>query len=298
MTSSAVIKRSILAIAAALLIGGCQGLKADAPISRLPLDVLLRGNWPAADSIESLLNDDYDNKIIGGQVVQPNSLPFQISLQRCGAMGCSHSCGGSILSADIILDAAHCISTTAISNFLIVAGEHSLSQVSGNEQNRGVRRIVQHENYNSQNSFNDIALFFLDSPLELNDKVAPINLPPAGYDPPVGTVVTVSGWGTTGGNTLSDLLQSVNVNVISDKQCEESYYAGSIYYDGNICASLPFGGADACQGDSGGPLFTGTGDNAVQHGIVSWGYRCAVMGFPGVYTQVSNYVDWIAANSN
>jgi hypothetical protein len=42
------------------------------------------------------------------------------------------------------------------------------------------------------------------------------------------------------------------------------------------------GGADACQGDSGGPLFTGTGSDAVQHGIVSWGYRCAVMGFPGI----------------
>ena len=43
------------------------------------------------------------------------------------------------------------------------------------------------------------------------------------------------------GNQLSDLLQSVNVNVISDKQCEDSYYAGSVNYPGNICASLPFG---------------------------------------------------------
>lgn len=261
-------------------------------LPRLPLGVLLRGGSG------NLLHQTLDEKIVGGQVVQPNSLPFQISLQRCGAMGCSHSCGGSIIDENTILNAAHCVSTTAVSNFLFVAGEHSLSQVSGFEQSRGITGYVMHENYNTPTNFHDIALFFLDAPLDLNDKVAPINLPPAGYDPPVGTVVTVSGWGTTGGNQLSDLLQSVNVNVISDKQCEDSYYAGSVNYPGNICASLPFGGADACQGDSGGPLFTGTGSDAVQHGIVSWGYRCAVMGFPGVYTQVSNYVDWIAANKN
>jgi len=32
--------------------------------------------------------------------------------------------------------------------------------------------------------------------------VAPVNLPPAGFDPPVGTVATVSGWGTTSVNDL------------------------------------------------------------------------------------------------
>lgn len=56
------------------------------------------------------------------------------------------------------------------------------------------------------------------------------------------------------------------------------------------------GGIDSCQGDSGGPLFTGTGANAVQHGIVSWGRGCALADYPGVYTQVSYFNDWIDAN--
>ena len=48
-------------------------------------------------------------KIIGGEEVVPNSLPFQISLQR-GSLGIyAHSCGGSILDEMTILDAAHCV---------------------------------------------------------------------------------------------------------------------------------------------------------------------------------------------
>jgi trypsin len=42
--------------------------------------------------------------------VEPNSLPFQVSLQRRGSTGTfSQSCGGSILDENVILDAAHCV---------------------------------------------------------------------------------------------------------------------------------------------------------------------------------------------
>ena len=64
-------------------------------LPRLPLSVLLRGNLPFLES----------DKIVGGSVVEPNSLPFQISLQRCGALSCSQSCGGSVLDANVILNA-------------------------------------------------------------------------------------------------------------------------------------------------------------------------------------------------
>jgi len=120
-------------------------------LPRLPLSVLLRGNVPFLDS----------DKIVGGSVVAPNSLPFQISLQRCGALSCSQSCGGSVLDENVILNAAHCVRGVVVSNFRVVAGEHSLSQVSGDEQNRGVTRYTMHENYNANTFKNDISLIFV-----------------------------------------------------------------------------------------------------------------------------------------
>ena len=54
---------------------------------------------------------------------------------------------------------------------------------------------------------------------------------------------------------------------------------------------------DTCQGDSGGPLSCPRGGNAtgphVLWGITSWGDDCAHVHKPGVYTKVSDYLEWI-----
>ncbi len=44
------------------------------------------------------------------------------------------------------------------------------------------------------------------------------------------------------------------------------------------------------QGDSGSPLVD---EAAVQHGVTSFGIKGCPVGYPGVYTQVSYYLDWI-----
>lgn len=67
---------------------------------RLPTLVLLSGKY-------QLIPED---KIVGGTIVEPNSLPFQVALQRRNSDGTySLSCGGTILDENVILNAAHCV---------------------------------------------------------------------------------------------------------------------------------------------------------------------------------------------
>ena len=69
---------------------------------------------------------------------------------------------------------------------------------------------------------------------------------------------------------------------------------------GKLCAGIIDGGRDACAGDSGGPLTVKRGEDNkwVLAGIISNGINCGQPNTPGVYTQVSAYVDWINAVIN
>ncbi|CAB4054917.1 unnamed protein product [Lepeophtheirus salmonis] len=53
-------------------------------------------------------------------------------------------------------------------------------------------------------------------------------------------------------------------------------------------------GVDACQGDSGGPLITQVNGKCSLIGVISGGVGCGRIGFAGLYTRVTEYVDWIS----
>ncbi|MBY8849034.1 trypsin-like serine protease [Saccharothrix sp. MB29] len=93
------------------------------------------------------------------------------------------------------------------------------------------------------------------------------------------------------GGGQSRYLLKANVDYVDDTTCKNSdpYYSDLIPA-AELCAGLPQGGVDTCQGDSGGPMFRR--DNAgawVQVGIVSHGNGCARPDNPGVYTEVSTF---------
>ncbi|XP_072281047.1 anionic trypsin-2-like [Pyxicephalus adspersus] len=218
--------------------------------------------------------DDDDDKIVGGYTCH---VPYQVSLNSG-----YHFCGGSLINAEWVVSAAHCYK----SRIEVRIGEYDIRAVDGTEQFIQSAKVIRHQRYNSYTIDNDIMLIKLSAPAQLNEVVQPIPLPSQCV--PDGTTCLVSGWGNTM-NTASDpdLLQCVNVPVVSAEDCLKSY-PGQIT-ENMICLGFPEGGKDSCQGDSGGPVVA----NGELQGVVSWGRGCALPGYPGVYTKACNYVSWI-----
>lgn len=81
----------------------------------------------------------------------------------------------------------------------------------------------------------------------------------------------------------------VEVPIVNKTVCSMNYGSETLL-DGMLCAGYMSGESDACTGDSGGPLVCG----GKLVGIVSFGLGCAMPGYPGVYTNVAYYYDWIS----
>ena len=96
-----------------------------------------------------------------------------------------------------------------------------------------------------------------------------------------------------GGNCCPDVLMKVDVPIVADRTCKIEYPFSIA--ESMLCAGEP--GKDSCQGDSGGPMVCYNADGSVYlGGVVSWGIGCGGLFHPGVYTEVSYFVDWIANN--
>lgn len=82
---------------------------------------------------------------------------------------------------------------------------------------------------------------------------------------------------------------------MTNRDCENVY--GSVVTKGNICASGN-GGKSSCNGDSGGPMTIQTKNGLTQVGIVSFGAAAGCeRGYPHAYTRITEFLDWIEANS-
>merc|ERR1712032_1339851 len=113
--------------------------------------------------------------------------------------------------------------------------------------------IVNHAGYDSNTVDNDFALLRMANKLDwsANPHIRPACLPEytAGGTPPTYDqwMSTVTGWGTTSsGGSTSNVLLEVDVQVISNSECNNAY--GGIT-DNMLCAADASGngGSDACQ---------------------------------------------------
>jgi secreted trypsin-like serine protease len=166
-----------------------------------------------------------------------------------------------------------------------------------------VTAIAVHSRFDIDRGYRfDAAVLTLDRPIE---DIAPVEL--VGHEEAdrerAGTKVTVAGWGSTvyhiplgptASPTRPNRLHEARLRLVDSRTCRSEYDRVAQETDDPLYEVDPAlmlcaykRSTDACQGDSGGPLFAAIGRGVVQIGIVSYGYGCAAVGVPGVYTRVS-----------
>lgn len=245
-----------------------------------------------------------ENRIVGGSDATDGAWPWQVDIQVSEQSSTArHVCGGSIITENWVLSAAHCFPNPSdVSSYIIYVGRYQLNGINLQQSVHRVRQVVIPSGYVEPHSGKDLALVQLSSPVTWSDHVRPVCLPASGTLFPGGMQCYVTGWGNIrdevplpGVGTLQEVL----VPIISQSSCQEMYRtdpseAVDILYD-MICAGYQEGGKDACQGDSGGPLVCQMVNGTwVQAGVVSFGLGCAKQNRPGVYTRLTSYSSFIS----
>jgi secreted trypsin-like serine protease len=120
------------------------------------------------------LNSDPTPHIVGGKESTPYSRPYQVALLFNGQQGC----GGTLLSKDWVLTAAHCLDNVSTSSLTVRVGAHSIRANDG--QTLRVSQIISHENWRGANGIRsgyDLGLLRLASPA--SSEYTPAKLPTA-----------------------------------------------------------------------------------------------------------------------
>jgi len=235
-------------------------------------------------------------RVIAGKTAVRGSWPWQILMM----MGGRPMCGGTLISPQWVVTAAHCVYRREDSGqFSIRVGEQDRDIFEGSEVDIRVEKVFRHEDYDPRHLNNDIAMFKLEKPVTFNKYVSPACLPKA--PAAVGSECYITGWGKTHHpGRMTRFLQQGLLPVVSNHDCHEKNkeVIPIPITDAMICGGS--GGTQltsGCHGDSGGPFVCKVNGVWELHGSVSHGSPvCKSMQTYTVFSRTYHFLDWIKGN--
>lgn len=236
-------------------------------------------------------------RIVGGTVAGGRRYPYIVSLLNVmstpSGLRAFHACGGSLITPDVVLSAAHCVTSSLQFAQVGKYHRHANHNRPHTVETMKIEQKLMHPRWDETTFENDLVLIKLGKKSQRQNNLVRITK----SDLTSGESVKVMGWGkTSSGGRLSSILRHVTVKYMTNEKCSSSLYNyGTVIKDTMMCANN--GPADACQGDSGGPMVRQDKDDSdnpekdTQVGVVSWGFGCSFAKYPGVYSRMD--VEWI-----
>ncbi|XP_062140889.1 phenoloxidase-activating factor 2 [Drosophila sulfurigaster albostrigata] len=230
--------------------------------------------------------------------------PWMVAVLREESQLNLYECGGAIITPDVILTAAHCVYNKDAQSLIVRAGEWDTQTKEEPipHEDRYVKEIIYHEQFNKGSLYNDVALLFLESPLEFKASIQPVCLPNIGEQFDLERCFA-TGWGKNKFGKDGEyqvILKKIDLPTVAHEKCQTNLRSTRlgkhfILHDSFICA----GGEkdrDTCKGDGGSPLvcpIKGQPNRFKSAGLVAWGIGCGEENVPGVYASVSYLRPWI-----
>ncbi|XP_018563887.1 melanization protease 1 [Anoplophora glabripennis] len=250
----------------------------------------------------------FESRIMGGKEASLGEFPWIARLMYRNKDGQKvFGCSGFLLNYNHVITAAHCVHPGNVVDKVltsVVLGEHNTetkldcSSDGKNCNTRHIRKIDKitiHPGYSPRSSayYSDIAILHMKSGARRSKYVQPICVLRNSSEIPA--KYFLSGWGKTEKALVSKIKMKVEVPPFDLAKCKKKFATANIdVKDTQICAG-GVSGKDSCVGDSGGPLMMAD-DNETWYvaGVVSFGMsRCAMEGFPGIYTNITPFLPWI-----